>query len=365
MGSTSGYRPDGKRDRRKVYGTTQKEVVDKLAEIKAKRNNGTLTTPSKQTMKEYLRDWLQTHKRFGGWDGKGLRPNTVRAYENVIEKHILPEIGMVKLQKITPDHLERLYTAILDKGLSMRMPELAHRVLHAALEAAVAKGCIARNPCDRVPRKPRTNNRAEDRPRLDHAQAADVLAAVKGTRFYLPFLVAMTTGMRRGEIIGLRWQNVDLQEGVIHVREQIQLDENKRHSLQPLKTAESIRDVPIPSDVVEELRRHRAAQKVVSIDGDGFVFTNSEGNHFQLGDLSRKFAEVRDQLGLPKEMHFHDLRGSFITWAAQKGLDLKTVMTIVGHADERTTLRIYQSVTEGMKKQAARAFEGFARTAEE
>lgn len=379
-----GYKPDGKPNRRTVYGKTRREVVDKIDALKRDYADGTLTAPNALTVGEYLvgdvetfmRDdrlvggWLENHKRFGGKKGKGLRPNTYTCYAGVVKNHILPEIGPVRLQKLTVNHLERLYAAILAKKkrdgtpLSMRQAHLAHQVLNIALSAAVKKGLIKVNPCERVPQPPSTSYSAEDRPRLAWSDVPRVLAEVEGTRYYIPFLLAMSAGLRRGEIIGLRWKNVDLENGIIHVREQIQRGEDKKPKLETImKTEAAVRDVPIPSDVVAALREHRRHQKVVDLNG--FVVTNSRGGHLRMWDLDKKWSEIREKLGLPKKMVFHDLRGSWVTWLAERKVDMKAASQLLGHTDERTTRRLYQSVTREMKLEAARAMEGITKTTQE
>src|SRR5690606_26704549 len=125
-------------------------------------------------------------------------------------------------------------------------------------------------------------------------------------------------------------------------------------------TASSMRDIPIPSDVVQALKAHKAAQKVVDLNGEGFVCTNTEGRFIQPSHFNRAWRRVREKLGLPDNIHPHDLRGSWLTWLAESKVDIKAAAQLAGHADERTTLRIYQSVTQSMKQEAARALEGIA-----
>ncbi|WP_264843755.1 tyrosine-type recombinase/integrase [Caldinitratiruptor microaerophilus] len=358
-----GYRPDGTRDRRTVYGKTRQEVANKLAELKVKAARGELPAPSKDTLGAYLREWLEAHRRFGGSGGQGLRLNTYRAYESTIRLHIAPMLGDRPLQKVTATDLERLYQAMLDKGLGMRMAEMAHNILHLAFTAAVKKGLLARNPCDQVPSPPRTRYRAEDRPRLAWEDVPRVLEEARKTRYYLPILVAMGTGLRRGEVLGLTWRRIDFEAGVIQVREQLQYDADNKLRLVPLKTRSSVRDVPMPADVAAALRRHRAAQKVVNLEG--FVFTNRNGGPIRPKDLDYAWIHIRRSLGLDERLHLHDLRGSYTTWLAERGVNPKAAAKILGHSDLKTTLALYQSVTKGMMEEAARALDGFARTAEE
>ena len=371
-----GYRPDGKPDRRTVYGDSRKEVSDKLAGLKAQYLAGTLVNPSRLTVGEFLvgdvhmflngeepGGWLGTHKLLGGPGGDGLRPNTYKQYRNAIKNHILnPQygIGHIPLQKLTPDHCEELYVAILKKGLSMRSAHVTHQVLRTALEAAVEKKYIPFNPADRVPSKPRVKYRAEDRPWLLRDEAARVLEHLKGTRWYLPFLLAMCAGLRRGEVLGLRWRNVDLDRGVIHVREQLGHDEHGKLVLSPVKTKSSIRDIPIPADVRDLLE---IEYYTGGANPDGFVCTNSRGGPLQPRHWNRAWRTMRKKLNLPEAMHPHDLRGSWITWLAQNKVDLKAISRMAGHSDERVTLALYHSVTKKMMEEAAKALEGLTSAA--
>lgn len=310
-----GYRPDGKRDRRTVYGRTKEEVAAKLADLRVKAARGELPAPNRTTLGAYLREWLGTHRNSGGRDGQGLRPNTYRAYEGVIRLHIAPVLGEKPVQKVTPGDLERLYRAMLNKGLGTRMAEMAHVVLHTAFEAAVKKGLLARNPCDQLPNPPRTQYRAEDRPRLAWEDVPRVLAEAA----------------------------------------------NRKLVLAPLKTRSSLRDVPLPADVAAALRKHRAAQKVVNLEG--YVFTSRSGGPIRPEELDHAWARIRRRLGLHEDLHLHDLRGSYITWLAERGVNPKAAAKILGHADVKTTHALYQTVTKTMYDEAARASDGITRTA--
>lgn len=357
---TMGRKADGQLYRRTVYGRTRGEVVQKLQALHAARAAGSLGRPTRQTLEEYLWSWLHVHRHFAGQDGKGLRPNTVRNYQNLIRRHIGPAIGAIPLAELAPQHLENLYTRMVESGLSVRMAEMAHRLLHVALEAAVDKDLLRRNPCDRISRPPTTRYRAEDRPRLSWQDVPRVLEAVRGTIYFVPLLIAMSTGLRRGEVTGLRWQNVDLERGVIRVREQLQQDEETHEvRLAPVKTPASRRDVPLPPDVVEVLRQHRAAQG--NPGPTAFVCTSKRGTFLNPRQLNGAWSRVRRRLQLPAGLRLHDMRGSFATWLAERGVDVKVTSRLLGHADVRVTLGIYQSVTGEMERKAALALEGICR----
>ena len=188
---------------------------------------------------------------------------------------------------------------------------------------------------------------------LTKEQAQAMLELARGTDAYLGLLIAFSTGMRRGEIMGLRWKNVDLKEGIIHVVEQLQAS-----GLKPLKTRASRRDIPMPRDLWEALKHHRTQQRVISLDG--FVLAKADGSVRELGWLDRAFARYRDKLGLDRNLTLHSARKSFATWLAQAGVDPKTVAALLGHADIRTTLQIYQGVTPEMVRNASRVLDGLA-----
>ena len=357
-----GRRADGKPDRRVVVGATREEVAAKLAELVTKKTRGELVPADRITLGAYLDAWFAHHKNFGGPDGNGLRPATARNYEGLIKHHIKPRIGHLPLQKVGPDDLKRLYQAMLTepgpKGrpVGIRMAEMAHNMLHKAFADAVLEGKLPSNPCDRVASPPRTRYRAADRPVLDKEEAAKVLEAVRDTRYYLPFLLAMATGMRRNEILGLTWDCVDLEAGIIHVRQQWNKRKDGSWGLVPPKTEAGVRDVPIPAEVVDALAAHKVTQEAQGLGS--LVFDRGDGKPILPADVTHAWIRVRKDLGLPANLRLHDLRGAYLTWLAERGVDPKTMAQLAGHADVKVTAEIYQRVTVRMLKKAARAVEG-------
>lgn len=375
-----GRKPDGSLDRRTVYGKTRAEVAEKLAKLQAARSSGTLAPPTKLTVGEYLRAWLEHHTRFGGKDGAGLRPNTVRNYRTLIEKHIAPptpfSIGHIPLAKLTPDHLKRLYEGLdqqaqerakrLKRPPSKRMAEMAHNLLHKAFQDAVTEGRLPYNPGDRVANPPRTRYRAEDRPALDKETARKVLDAVRDTRYYLPFLTAMATGLRRGEVLGLTWEHVAFdfpgtEFGAVLVRQQWNRKDDGTWGLVPLKTKVSERDVPMSEELRNALVAHLVTQKAEYGERwtpKTLVFDRGDGRPIPPEQMDAAWSRVRKNLHLPATMRLHDLRGSYITWLAEQGVNPKAAAALAGHADPKVTWAIYQRVTQEMVKGAARAVAG-------
>ncbi|MBE3597256.1 MAG: site-specific integrase [Limnochordaceae bacterium] len=359
-----GRKPDGRLDRRSVYGKTRAEVAEKLAKLQTARSMGSVPKPTKLSVAEYLDAWIENHKRFGGRGGHGLRPNTYLGYKEAIDKHIKPVIGTMRLTAVAPEHLEAIYRGMLDKKLSVRMAEIAHVTLHKAFKDAVTKGLLPANPCDRVPSPPRTRYRASDRPRLAWEQVPKVLDAVRDTRYYLPILLAMAAGLRRGEVLGLTWEHVDFSNGKLYVRQQWNRKDDGTWGLVPVKTKASVRDVPIPQDVADALAAHQVTQRAQfgnRWSPATLVFDRGDGKPINPADLDHAWADIREKLKLPEDLHLHDLRGSFATWHAQRKTDLKTVSEMLGHADVKVTLELYQSVTETMRKEAAQAIEGITK----
>ena len=341
-----GHRQDGKPLRRTVYGKTRQEVAEKLAKLSASAADGALPVGGALKVGDYLAQWFEQHKAFGGRDGGPLRPNTVRDYSTQLQLHIVPAIGDIRLDKLTPQHLQSLYRRILEKGLSRRRAQMAHRLLHVALDAAVRQGLIVRNPADMVVDPPRAET-CGPAPVLTQEQARAMLEAVKGTPAYIPFLLAFATGMRRGEVLGLRWSDVDLTTAQIHVRGQWQRDGYE----ELLKTSSSYRAIPISAPIVEVLRQHKAAQKVVALAG--WVCPGRFMDRpYSPQNLDHTFARVRDKLGLDKRLTFHSIRKTFATWLAAAGVDPKTAARLLGHSNVRTTLEIYQEVTADMTRDA-------------
>lgn len=350
-----GRREDGRPDRRSFTGTTREAVAAKIAELVSKKAKGKLVRRSTLTVAAYLRTWLEMHERYGN-DGQGLRPNTVRNYRTVIEKHVVPALGNMPLQEVTPDDLERLYRVIEEeKKLSRRMAEMTHRVLYRAFKDAVTKRKLEQNPCELVPNPPRTHYCAADRPVLDAELVPRVLEHVKDTRYYLPLLLAMSTGMRRNELLGLAWDDIDFENKVVRVRRQWGKTEDKQWGLVPLKTKNGIRDIPLPSHVLDALAAHRITQEAQGLGP--LVFDRGDGRPIYHSDLDRAWARVRKDLDLPTDLRLHDLRGSYLTWLAECGVDLKTASELAGHGDIKVTAEIYQRTTARTRQKAAQAIE--------
>lgn len=354
-----GYRPDGKPYRKTVYGKTRQEVAEKLARLAGAST--VPADPSQVTLGQYIEQWLEHHCEFGGRDGHGLRWGTRRLYRQDVRLHLLPYLGTVRLSRLTPQHIKTAYIQLAENGVSQHRIAAVHSILNSALQAAVIEGLIPVNPCSRLADKPHRNGPKDLA--LTKEQAAALLAATNTGRpnlrlMYLPILLGLAAGLRAGEVCGLRWCDVDLEAGVIHVRHQYSRGSTGR-GLHPLKTSGSLRSVPLPDDVVEVLKHWKHEQKVANIEG--FVCTRARGVPWKVERLDDYFAQVRARAKLPVDVKFHTLRHTYTTWLAEAGVNPRVIAALLGHTQLQTTLRVYQSVTQAMVEQAREAVAGLVK----
>ncbi|MBF7084192.1 site-specific integrase [Desulfallas sp. Bu1-1] len=357
---TIGYNHEGKPKRLTKYFKTRKEAQEWLAKIQHEKATGKFVEPHKTTVGEWLERWLNDYAK------PKTRVTTWNSYEALIRQHIKPVVGDIPLVQLQPADLQRLYNFKRESGrldgkggLSPRTVRYLHTVIHAALAQAVKEGLIYRNVAEAVtlPKQ----ERKELKP-LTREQTLQFLDAAKEDRLYPAFLLAVYSGLQRGELLALRWQDVDLKEHTITIRQSINRTyvsgggtKTKLTYLQP-KTEKSRRTIPIPAEVVQELRRHKAKQARKKLLGQtcretDLVFTAEKGGPIDPRNLARKFETLLKKAGLPK-VRFHDLRHGFATMLLKANEHPKTVQELLGHSTITTTLDIYSHVDEDIKKRA-------------
>lgn len=348
----------GKQIQRSIYGKTQKEVRQKLAQVITELDNGTYIAPQRMTVGEWLDIWLEEYTG-------NIKATTRRSYRNHIQNHIKPALGAVKLSSLNAHTIQRFYNDLGKgrgdgAGLSPSTVKITHGVLRQALQKAVVCGYIHSNPADSctLPR----SERKEIKP-LDDEQIKAFLSAIQGHKLEALFKVDLFTGMRQGEILGLQWDCVDFEHGVILIDKQlIQLD--GVYSLAPLKNDKSRTIAPAPW-VMELLRTHRARQSEMRLRAGSLwnhrwnlVFTNEIGEFIPHETAYKNFKRIAKQIGIPAA-RFHDLRHSYAVASIRAGDDIKTVQGNLGHATAAFTLDVYAHVTEQMKQESARRMDGF------
>jgi integrase len=341
--------------RRTIYADTRKEAADKLAKILADRADGIVVDDKNLTVGEYLDRWLSDAVR------GTVRESTFSRDKYLVTNHVKPSIGRVKLKNVNALHLTRLYRDRLDSGLSGSTVQKIHHVLHKGLRQAVRWNLIPRNPADDV--KAPTSTPKEMHP-LSAEEARRLLDAARGDRFEALYVLAVHTGMRRGELLGLKWDDVDLENATARVRRTLtRIDNGRRLALGPPKNKKSRRTVRLTERAVEALRSHLARQLAeIEALGDlykdqGLVFTTEAGTLINPSNLrQRSLAPLLKRAGLP-QITFHDLRHTCASLLFQKNVHPKFVQELLGHVSVAITLDTYSHMLPGMGGEAAAAME--------
>lgn len=297
----------------------------------------------------------------------GIKPLTASAYQGIIRNHIIPNIGTVKLDKLTPHMIQRFYNSLEHpadgkKGLSAKTVKNVHGILHKALKQAARNGMIPVNPAEACT-LPRITKK-EIVP-FDEVQTKAFIAAIQGHKFEDLFLITLFTGLREGEALGLKWDCVDLERGTITVNKQLQREKRKGGSyiFAPLKN-DRPRTLHAAPFVVQRLKEIKARQKQLQRragpvwEDSGLVFTDSLGHHLAFHTVYTSFKKVAASIGRP-QARFHDLRHSYAVASIRSGDDIKTVQGNLGHATASFTLDVYGHVTEQMKQASAERMESY------
>ncbi len=349
--------------KKRVYKTLQgsrRDAEKALRDLLHSLDDGTLVQPTKVSVAQYLEQWLANHKAsvaFTTWEW----------YDMVCRKHIAPHLGHVPLQKLTPLAIQEFYTKKLQSGrldgkgeaLSSNSVRHIHRVFHKALDAAVKLQLIPRNPCDAVesPKVVRKEARY-----WTPDEAAQFLKAIQADRLYALFYVALGTGLRRGELLGLRWEDVDLTEGHLTVRQEL-VRRWKGTAIKEPKTQKSKATVTLSPGVVEVLKKHKGHQARERLQmGDqycdtSFVFTTFDGEPLEPSYISGGYFHRLMRRAGVREVNFHALRHTHATILASQGVPLKVVSQRLRHSSVAITGDIYSHVFADMDRRAAESFD--------
>jgi len=337
--------------RKHFLAKTRDEVARKLAAALAEKEKGTLVVAPRQSVRQFFAAWLAAAK-------PSLRPRTYDRYEEYVRLHITPDIGRVSLTGLTPQHLQRLYAKKLE-GLSPTTVNHLHATIHKGLSTAVRWGALHRNVADFVdPPRPDRHEMAT----LNPEQARKLLEATRGNRLEALYVLAITTGLRQGELLGLRWRDVDLDAAALQIRGSMQATKEGLQIAEP-KTPGSRRQVMMSQPPVDALRRHRVAQAAERLrmgaawEDNDLVFANKVGRPIPAGHLLRRsFEPLLKKAGLAR-IRFHDLRHTSATLLLGQNVHPKIVQEMLGHTRISTTMDLYSHVTPTMQREAAAAFD--------
>jgi integrase len=340
--------------RRTIYGKkgeSREDVAAKLTKAMADRDGGITYDAGKLTVEEHLRRWLSDSVR------DTVRQRTYERYESIVRVHLIPAIGRIKLKTLTPAHVRALYRAKLDAGLAPRSVLHIHRTLSKALKQATDDGLIPRNAAGLV--KPPRPRREEIQP-LDSEQVRALFETARGDRLEALYVVAVTTGMRRGELQGLKWEDLDLEAGTLQVRRT--LSEPKGGWIFEAPKSGKGRSIRLTRRAMSALREHRKRQleermgKAGLWSDHGLVFPSAIGTPISGGNLNRSFKVLLKRADLPA-VRFHDLRHTCATLLLRQGVNPKFVQELLGHADISLTLNVYSHVLPDMGDAAAGAMD--------
>jgi len=353
---TTGRDCEGKLKRVSYSGKTRREAQEKATKALSELQNGTFVEPTKTTLSQWLDTWMQEYKK------QSLRPTTYEGYKIIIDVHIKSAVGGIQLRQLQPSDLQRFYNSKLENGradgkggLSPRMIRYIHAILHGALKQAIKEGLVIRNVTEAVtlPRQ----KKKEFTP-LNQEQVIKFLNSIKEDRLYAAFLLDIGSGLRRGELLALRWKDVDLKNGVIKVRQSLARVKGEWLFQEP-KSEKSKRSVPMPDDIIVELKSHKARQnKEKLLAGDAYkkdydlVFATPDGRPLETRSFLRHFEKLLEEAGLPK-VRFHDIRHTYATLLLEAGEHPKVVQELLGHSQITMTLDTYSHVMPELKHAAA------------
>ena len=347
---TVGHDPiTGKQITKNVLGKTQAEVKEKLKKALAEAGQVDFTKSGKYTVGIWMDEWFENVAKIK------VRASSHQTYRGYIDNHIKPNIGNIPIEKLTTMDLQKFYRKLLTtgrverieskdqpKGLSAKTVRNINQVISSAMDLAIAQKIIPSNP---------TN--ACELPKVEHQEMQTIpveqlqafLQEAKATGVYEMYYIELATGLRRGELLGLKWQDIDWKNGVIKVRRQVaRVDGQIKEA--PLKTKNSYRTVTISQQAIEILKGQKKKTN------DAYVFPSPNGGPISPDSVNNMLKRVLERAGIPK-VRFHDLRHTFATIALQNGVDIKTVSGMLGHFSAGFTLDTYAHVTTSAQKEAA------------
>ncbi|GAC1656448.1 MAG: site-specific integrase [Ktedonobacteraceae bacterium] len=336
------------RKRKTFYGKTRKEVQEQLKVALRDQQQGTLATGNRQTVGQFLEYWLEeVHK-------EAIRLSSYVKYRALLDRYVFPAFRNVQLQKLTQQQVQALYSRKSKEGLAPETVRGIHRMLHKALDDAVLWGQVPRNVSDSVtlPRLARN----EIKP-LNREQARQLLDAAHEHRMEALLTVALATGMRRGEILGLHWKDIDFENRSVQVRHTVDRIGKFGIMESEPKTSSSRRKILLPDFVIESLKEHRTRQTEARLkvgeawQENDLVFCNIYGGFWDPANLLTSFGKLLKDAGLP-HMRFHDLRHSTATILLTMGVHPKVVQELLGHTNISLTMDTYSHVLPSMQRDA-------------
>ena len=336
------------RDYKTVRGN-KKDAEAILHQKLQELSTGLVVEETKMTVKQHLEIWYENYVV------PNLQPTTIDGYKVNITKHINPYIGAIPIQSLKPQHVENLYKTLLDKGLSAKSIVYVHRNLRQALQSAVTKLQLNRNVCDLV----RTPKQTKFKPNvLEENEIIMLLQAVKDTRLEIPVTISTMIGLRRGEVLGLKWSDIDFERKNVSIKHNLTSSKFAGLRISQPKTSSGIRTIDLPDGLIDLLLMHYSAQLGdIAVLGDAYqkndlVCCNRNGTMLNPNTISKAFLEFLRKNNL-KEIRFHDLRHSNATLMLKYKVPIKVASQRLGHSSVKITMDTYTHVLDEMDRDAA------------
>ena len=327
---------------------TQGKCRQWIREINKQKEKGLTISSSRTTYGGFLQRWLEDIKA-------SVRPKTLYQYGGIVRNHILPALGETKLMDLNPEIIQRLYTSKRKQGVGSRTISLIHAVIHRSLEMAKKQGMIGLNPAQVVEKSKVSKKEMSV---LNEHQAQQLLIAAQGDRYETLLHLAITTGMRYGEILGLKWVDLDWVSSEIQVVRQLQRIPKQGYAFSPPKTNAGRRMIKLGTESLkklgEQLDRQEFDKRLAGSkwEDNGLIFTSSRGRPMEQKIVHNEFKQILKKAGLPN-IRFHDLRHTAATLMLLSNIPILIVSRRLGHAKVSTTLDIYGHFIPGMQDQAA------------
>lgn len=360
---TIGRAENGKIKRQSLYGKTRQEVAEKLSKAQNGLRTGTLVEPHRVDLGRWLDIWLIDYKK------NTVKPSTFERYESIIRNNLKPDLGSIPLKDLQPEHIQRVYNSKLkgnSKGVKALTPATIHRihnVLHSALEQALKNNLINRNISNAVTLPRETKKEITV---LSIEEQKKFLLTLDDERLKCAFIVEIASGVRLGELLALRWADVDLNENTISIKHSIRRTKNFDDSIDTStslmfstpKTKAGIRIIPLPPSAIEELKEHKKRQneekmanRIIYEDND-LVFCSELGRLIDPRHFTKIFYRIIKKAGL-NHFNFHVFRHTYATRLLEVNEHPKVVQELLGHSDITLTLNTYSHVMPDIKKSAA------------
>ncbi len=357
-----GYDSEGKRIRKVIYGKTKKEAKEKMHQLQQDHANGLPVKTEKITVDQHFQDWLRVKK------GE-VSKKSYDSYVGIYNNHIKKELGHLQLKNLDYRRINALYEKLDEKGLSKRTVAYVCMVLRSGLEDANRKGLVSNNQAKLA--ASRTQGKTEAR-FLNQEEMRRFVYACQDERLGSAFILALHTGLRPGEWLGLPWDAIDWKKKTLTVKQAMHADENGYPFIGKVKTTAGHRTITLPDTAINALKaqwKQQSEEIMAAKEGkwdnsDNLVFTNKQGGYLRINNVRRRdFKHVTDKAEL-ENVNLHTLRHTHASALIYQGADIKTVSRRLGHEDVGFTLQVYGHLLPGQDEKAAQLMDEFANSME-